>query len=95
MKYVEGIALAMREAFEEQDNTILLGQGVTDFKAIFNTVNDLHIDFPNRVFETPISEDSVLGMCIGASLNGMYRNTHIRADFPINFQSINKFKDQI
>lgn len=84
MKYVEGISIAMRSAFEEQENTILLGQGVTDFKAIFNTVNDLHIDFPNRVFETPISEDSVLGMCIGASLNGMYPiNTHIRADFSL------------
>ncbi|MDB2530879.1 alpha-ketoacid dehydrogenase subunit beta [Alphaproteobacteria bacterium] len=84
MKYVEGIAVAMREAFEEQENTILLGQGVTDFKAIFNTVNDLHIDFPGRVFETPISEDSVMGMCIGASMSGMYPiNTHIRADFSL------------
>ena len=62
----------------------MLGQGVTDFKAVFNTVNDLHIDFPDRMFETPISEDSVLGMCIGASLNGMYPiNTHIRSDFSL------------
>lgn len=84
MKYVEGIAFAMREAFEEQDNTILLGQGVTDFKGIFDTVNDLHVDYPDRVYETPISEDSVLGVCIGASLNGMYPiNTHIRADFSL------------
>ncbi|MEK9569373.1 MAG: transketolase C-terminal domain-containing protein [Paracoccaceae bacterium] len=84
MKYVEGIAVAMREAFEEQENTILLGQGVTDFKAVFDTVNDLHLDFPGRVFEMPISEDSVMGMCIGAALNGMYPiNTHIRADFSL------------
>lgn len=84
MKYVDGIAIAMREAFEQQDNTILLGQGVSDFKAIFNTVTNLHIDYPNRVFETPISEDSVMGVCIGASLNGMYPiNTHIRADFAL------------
>ena len=84
MKYVEGIAIAMREAFEEQDNTILLGQGVTDFKGIFDTVNDLYVDYPDRVYETPISEDSVLGVCIGASLNGMYPiNTHIRADFSL------------
>jgi acetoin:2,6-dichlorophenolindophenol oxidoreductase subunit beta len=84
MKYVEGIAIAMREAFEEQDNTILLGQGVTDFKGIFDTVNDLYKDYPDRVYETPISEDSVLGVCIGASLNGMYPiNTHIRADFSL------------
>ena len=84
MKYVDGIAIAMREAFEEQDNTILLGQGVTDFKGIFDTVNDLYVDYPDRVYETPISEDSVLGVCIGASLNGMYPiNTHIRADFSL------------
>lgn len=84
MKYVDGIAIAMREAFQEQENTILLGQGVTDFKAIFGTVEGLHSDFSDRVFETPISEDSVLGMCLGASLNGMYPiNTHIRADFSL------------
>ena len=34
------------------------------------------------MIETPLSEDAVTGICIGAALNGLYPiNTHIRADF--------------
>lgn len=72
----------MCEAMDKKDNTLLIGQGVTDFKGIFGTVNGLYDRYPARVIETPIAEDSVAGVCIGAALNGMYPiNTHIRADF--------------
>jgi pyruvate/2-oxoglutarate/acetoin dehydrogenase E1 component len=80
--YRDGLALAMRSALANHDNTIIIGQGVTDFKGIFGTMIDLHKEFPGRVIETPLSEDAVTGICIGAALNGMYPiNTHIRADF--------------
>jgi pyruvate dehydrogenase E1 component beta subunit len=82
MTYRDGLALAMRRAMEESDNTLLIGQGVTDHKAIFGTTTDLFRDFPDRVIETPLSEDAVTGICIGAALRGLYPiNTHIRADF--------------
>lgn len=82
MTYRDGLATAMRGAMTDHDNTIIIGQGVTDHKGIFGTVTDLHRDFPGRVIETPLSEDAVTGLCIGAALNGLYPiNTHIRADF--------------
>jgi pyruvate dehydrogenase E1 component beta subunit len=80
--YRDGLAVAMRSALTEHSNTIIIGQGVTDFKGIFGTMTGLHSEFPGRVIETPLSEDAVTGICIGASLQGLYPiNTHIRADF--------------
>jgi len=81
MKYREALSVAMSEAMEDP-KTLLIGQGVTDFKGIWGTTTGLAQKYPNRVIETPLSEDGVAGICIGASLNGMYPiNTHIRADF--------------
>ena len=80
--YRDGLATAMRSALTDHSNTIIIGQGVTDFKGIFGTMTGLHREFPGRVIEAPLSEDAVTGICIGAALNGLYPiNTHIRADF--------------
>lgn len=80
--YRDGLAKAMRDALTNHANTIIIGQGVTDFKGIFGTMTGLHHEFPGRVIETPLSEDAVTGICIGAALKGLYPiNTHIRADF--------------
>jgi pyruvate dehydrogenase E1 component beta subunit len=72
----------MRDAMEQSDKTMIIGQGVADFKGLFGTTSGLSDRYPTRVIETPLSEDAIAGICIGASLNGMYPiNTHIRADF--------------
>jgi pyruvate/2-oxoglutarate/acetoin dehydrogenase E1 component len=82
MSYREALAQAMRYALDEHENAIIIGQGVTDFKGIFGTVLGLAEAYPDRVIETPLAEDSVTGICIGAALNGLYPiNIHIRADF--------------
>jgi acetoin:2,6-dichlorophenolindophenol oxidoreductase subunit beta len=80
--YRSALANAMENALCEHDNTIIIGQGVSDFKALFGTTQGLKEQYPDRVIETPIAEDSIAGICIGAALNGLYPiNTHIRADF--------------
>ena len=80
--YRKALYEAMIEAMDKHQNTMILGQGVTDFKGTFGTTLGLHKKYRSRVIETPIAEDSIAGICIGASLNGMYPiNTHIRADF--------------
>lgn len=80
--YRDGLSVAMRSALSDHNKTIIIGQGVTDFKGIFDTLTGLHKEYPGRVIETPLSEDAVTGICIGAALNGLYPiNTHIRADF--------------
>ena len=80
--YKLAIAEAMQEAMDSNPNTMILGQGVTDFKGIFDTMIGFKDKYPNRIIETPLAEDSIAGICIGAALNGAYPiNTHIRADF--------------
>ncbi|MEB3197674.1 MAG: transketolase C-terminal domain-containing protein [Candidatus Sericytochromatia bacterium] len=80
--YRDALADAMNWAMEAHDHTLIIGQGVSDFKGLFGTTSGLAERHPNRVIETPLAEDSIAGICIGAALNGMYPiNTHIRADF--------------
>jgi len=80
--YRGALARSMQDAMEQSDRTIIIGQGVTDFKGLFGTTLGLVDRYPERVIETPIAEDSIAGICIGAALNGLYPiNTHIRADF--------------
>jgi pyruvate dehydrogenase E1 component beta subunit len=72
----------MNDAMDNNPNTMIIGQGVADFKGLFGTTGGLAKKYPTRVIETPLAEDSIAGICIGAALNGMYPiNTHIRADF--------------
>lgn len=58
MKYREALAIAMAEAVEDP-STLLIGQGVTDFKGIWGTTTGLPKKFPKRVIETPLSEDGI------------------------------------
>ncbi len=80
--YRAALEKVMREAIEQNENTIITGQGVSDFKGLFGTTLGLKEKYPTRIIETPLSEDAIAGICLGASLNGLYPiNTHIRADF--------------
>ena len=80
--YKSALSEAMQEIMDTNPNALIIGQGVTDFKGIFDTIVGFSKKYPNRIIETPLAEDSVAGICIGASLNGAYPiNTHIRADF--------------
>ena len=63
--YKGAIADAMKEVMEENENTIIIGQGVTDFKCIFGTIDGLHKRYPERVIETPLAEDSILEYASG------------------------------
>ena len=82
--YRSAIQEAMATAMGQSDNTVIIGQGVTDHKGIFDTVTGLSKEFPSRVIEAPLAEDSTAGACVGMALNGIYPiNTHIRNDFAV------------
>lgn len=86
ISFREAIARSMEEILDKNQKAFIIGQGVTDFKGIFGTTTELSIRYPRRVIETPLAEDSIAGICIGASLNGAYPiNIHIRADFAFLF----------
>ncbi|MBF0125765.1 MAG: alpha-ketoacid dehydrogenase subunit beta [Magnetococcales bacterium] len=78
---------AIREALEQEmardPAVFVLGQGVDDVKGFYGSTLDLHKRFgKERCFDTPLSEDAITGICIGAALAGMRPvNTHQRMDF--------------
>jgi acetoin:2,6-dichlorophenolindophenol oxidoreductase subunit beta len=76
---------AMNAALANHEHTVIIGQGVTDHKGIFGTTAGLADTYGrHRVVETPLAEESIAGVCVGAALNGIYPiNTHIRADFSL------------
>jgi pyruvate dehydrogenase E1 component beta subunit len=83
--YRQALFQAMDAALARHPRTILIGQGVTDHKGIFGTTTGLAAKYgARRVIETPLAEESIAGVCVGAALNGAYPiNTHIRADFSL------------
>lgn len=77
---------AAREATEQllasSKEYIVIGEGVPDPKACFGTTAGLKEKFPNQVFDSPVSENGVTGICIGAALNGLKPiHLHMRQDF--------------
>src|SRR3989475_7076537 len=64
-------------------SVIVLGLGVDDFKGLYGTTRGLQDEFgPERVFDTPLSEDGMTGVAIGAALAGLRPiHVHIRMDF--------------
>ena len=58
--YKAALLEAMKDAMDNNPNALIIGQGVTDFKGIFDTIiKVLLINIPDRVIETPLSEDQL------------------------------------
>ena len=84
---VVGYALAINEALtlalEHDPSVFVLGQGVDDPSAMFGTTRGLQQRFgADRVFDTPLSEEGMMGVAAGAAMNGMRPvYMHNRPDF--------------
>jgi len=62
---------ALREEMERDTSLILLGEDIREYGGAFAVTRDLHRLFPERVFNTPISENSFVGLATGAALGGL------------------------
>ena len=83
LSYVDALNEAMALALGLDPNVIVLGQGVNDPKGMFGVTTDLHKKFGvERVFDTPLSEEGLFGVCTGAAMNGIRPvYLHNRPDF--------------
>jgi pyruvate dehydrogenase E1 component beta subunit len=83
ISYADAINLAMHEAMYLDDTVICYGLGVDDPKRIFGTTTGLVESFgKDRVFDMPTAENGMLGVGIGAALNGIKPvMVHQRLDF--------------
>jgi pyruvate dehydrogenase E1 component beta subunit len=72
MTYREALRLAMREELERDESVFLLGEEIGVFQGSYKVTAGLYDDFgPERVMETPISEEGFVGAAIGAAMSGM------------------------
>jgi pyruvate dehydrogenase E1 component beta subunit/2-oxoisovalerate dehydrogenase E1 component beta subunit len=71
LTYLEAIREAQTRALREDPTVFIYGQDVAGFGGAFKATKNLAATFPGRVIDAPISEDAMLGMAIGAALDGM------------------------
>ena len=78
----ELIRQTLTKLLTKDKNIFLIGEGVNDPKGIFGTTKNLYKKFKNRIIESPISENAMTGVCIGAAKMGMRPIiVHQRVDF--------------
>ena len=72
MTYAEAVRTALVEEMERDERVILLGEDIALYGGAFRVTRDLVKRFgPERVINTPISENSFVGVAIGAAMTGM------------------------
>lgn len=83
--YAQAVREGIDQAMGQDARVIVIGEGVPDPKAIFNTTSELREKYgTRRVFDMPLSENGVTGVCIGAALSGMRPvMIHQRIDFTL------------
>src|SRR3989449_2109643 len=69
--YLDAIREAQARALADDPRVFLYGQDVAAFGGAFKATKNLAQEFPGRVLDAPISEDAMLGLAIGAAIEGL------------------------
>jgi acetoin:2,6-dichlorophenolindophenol oxidoreductase subunit beta len=70
--YKEAIRTAMADALADDDRVFMLGEDIAAAGGAFKTTEGLMARFgADRVLDTPISEQAIVGTAIGAALKGL------------------------
>lgn len=85
LTFAEAILEAAEQKLSEDPSVYMIGEGVPDPKAIFNTTKGLQEKFgKKRVFDMPVSENGLTGIIIGSAITGMKPIlVHQRIDFSL------------
>lgn len=82
ISYREAVREAQQEEMRLDESVILYGIDVADHKGIFGSTVGLKDEFAQRVFSTPLCEDTLVGFGLGAAISGLRPiNVHMRVDF--------------
>jgi pyruvate dehydrogenase E1 component beta subunit len=72
MRYRDALNQALREEMERDENVFIMGEDVGVFQGAFKVTVGLLDDFgEKRVRDTPISENTIVGMGVGAAMTGL------------------------
>jgi acetoin:2,6-dichlorophenolindophenol oxidoreductase subunit beta len=72
LSYREAVAYGIAQEMRRDPNLVMLGEDVAAAGGVFKTTVGLLDEFgPDRVRDTPISEQAILGAAMGASMTGI------------------------
>ncbi len=69
--YLDAICEAQSHALRADPRVFIYGQDVGAFGGAFKATKNLARDFPGRVLDAPISEDAIIGLAVGAAIEGL------------------------
>jgi pyruvate dehydrogenase E1 component beta subunit/2-oxoisovalerate dehydrogenase E1 component beta subunit len=69
--YLDAIREAQAHALRDDPRVFIYGQDVGAFGGAFKATKNLAQEFPGRVLDAPISEDAIVGLAVGAAIEGM------------------------
>jgi acetoin:2,6-dichlorophenolindophenol oxidoreductase subunit beta len=83
LSHAEAIREALDQAMELDPRVFVMGQGVDDPSGMFGATLNLHRKYGmERVFDTPLAENGLMGVAVGAAIGGMRPvYFHNRPDF--------------
>src|SRR5437588_10177845 len=83
MRMIEAVRAAITEEMDRDDRVLVLGEDVGLKGGVFGVTDGLYARFGEaRVLDTPLAESAIVGVAIGAALNGLIPIAEIQfADF--------------
>ena len=72
LRYREALGAALREEMRRDERVMLMGEDIGVFGGAFKVTDGLLAEFgEKRVRDTPISENTIVGMGVGAAMTGL------------------------
>ena len=72
MTYLEAISDGLREEMRRDETVFCLGEDIGVFGGAFKVTDGFHDEFgPQRVLDTPLAENLIIGAAVGAAVEGM------------------------
>jgi pyruvate/2-oxoglutarate/acetoin dehydrogenase E1 component len=72
MTYLEAISDGLREEMRRDETVFCLGEDIGVFGGAFKVTEGFHDEFgPDRVLDTPLAENLIIGAAVGAAVEGL------------------------
>ncbi|HAO93885.1 MAG: acetoin dehydrogenase [Deltaproteobacteria bacterium GWB2_55_19] len=91
LAYKDALLEATSQLLEADETVFVIGEGIDDSGGVFGSTKGLHLKFGReRVMDSPLAENGITGIAIGAAVAGMRPIlVHMRVDFiPLSLDQI-------
>lgn len=71
LNMVQAINLALKQEMEKDKDVVLIGEDIGRDGGVFRITEGILEKFPERIFDTPLSESGIVGAAIGMAVYGL------------------------